>query len=193
MGFRDLQRYESQKARFEKYKAWLAMTPDQRQSAYAAITDESKRVKLQRVGGYVSPFGTAGTTKVYIPAQLLVAGQTGQGSGTATVLLGLLANYTTTSAEFAGLSTPIVVNTPKFKFAKLTLTTVVPGTQKKNSRITGAAYNKPDVDSVTSPFGQNAGGQDYDAAVAAIKGETAYATFVAGNDGRNRAKFTPEG
>ena len=193
MGFRDLQRYESQKPRYDKYKAWLALDPAARQAAYAAVTDETKRVKTEREAGYVSPFGTAGTTKVYLPARLIKSGQTGQGSGTAEVLRGLLASYTTTGTEFGALTTPILINTPKFKFAKLTLTSVVPGTTPKNSRITGASYKKPDVDSVTCAFGQNAGGQDYDAAVLAIKGESAYTTFLAGNDGKNRAKFTPEG
>jgi hypothetical protein len=105
----------------------------------------------------------------------------------------LLANYTTTSTDFAALTTPIVIESKRFKFAKLTFTSVIPGTTKKNSRITGAAYNKPDVDSVSCAFGQNAGGQAYDAAVLAIKGETAYATFLNGNNGKNRARFTPEG
>ncbi|WP_414573181.1 hypothetical protein [Nostoc sp. CCY 9925] len=193
MGFRDLQRFESQKSRYDKYKLWLAMTPDQRQAAYAAITDETKRAKTEREKGYISPFGTAGNTKVYVPANLIKDGQTGQGSGVATVLRGLLASYTTTATEFAGLTTPLFIDVQKFKSAKLTLTSVVPGTTTKNSRITGAGYKKPDVDSVTGEFGQNTGGQDYDAAVLAIKGESAYTTFIAGNGGKNRARFTPEG
>jgi hypothetical protein len=193
MGFRDLQRYPAQKARYDKYKQWLEAPPEQRQSMFAAITDETKRAKTEREPGYISPFGTAGTTKIYVPAKLIKENQTGQGAGVANVLRGLLANYTTTSTEFAGLTTPLLINAPRFKAAKLTLTLVVPGTAKKNSRITGAAYNKPDVDSVTCAFGQNTGGQEYDAAVLAIKGENAYATFIEGNGGKNRAKFAPEG
>ncbi|MBH8578021.1 hypothetical protein I8752_34760 [Nostocaceae cyanobacterium CENA369] len=193
MGFRDLNRYPAQKARYDKYKEWLEATPAERQAKFAAITDETKRAYAEREKGYVSPFGTAGNTKVYLPARLIKDGQTGQGSGVATVLRGLLANYTTTTTEFAALTTPIEIEAKRFKFAKLTLTSVVPGTTKKNSRITGAEYKKPDVDSVTSPFGQNAGGQAYDAAVLAIQGESAYATFMAGNGGKNRSRFTPEG
>lgn len=193
MGFRDLQRYPAMKARYDKYKEWLDSTPQQRQAKYAAITDETKRVKSERESGYVSPFGTSGTTKIYIPVRLIKSGQTGQGSGVGESLRTTLANYTTTATEFAALTTPIVIETKKFKFAKLTFTSVVPGTTKKASRITGAEYLKPDVDSVTSPFGQNTGGQDYDVAVTAIKGESAYTTFVAGNNGKNRTRFTPEG
>ncbi|MEH2148758.1 hypothetical protein [Nostoc sp.] len=193
MGFRDLNRYPLQKARYDKYKVWLDSTPLERQQKFATITDETKRASAEKEAGYISPFGTAGNTKIYLPARLIKSGQTGQGSGVAEVLRGLLANYTTTATEFAGLTTPIEIDAKKFKFAKLTLTSVVPGTVKKASRITGAEYKKPDVDSVTSPFGQNAGGQDYDVAVLAIKGESAYSTFLAGNSGKNRARFTPEG
>ena len=186
MGFRDLNRYPLQKARYDKYKAWLDSTPLERQQKFATITDETKRASAEKEAGYISPFGTAGTTKIYLPARLIKSGQTGQGSGVAEVLRGLLTNYTTTAAEFALLTTPIEINAKKFKFAKLTLTSVVPGTVKKASRITGVEYKKPDVDSVTSPFGQNAGGQAYDAAVLAITGETTYATFIEGR--RNRDK-----
>ncbi len=193
MGFRDLQRYPAQKARYDKYKIWLEAPPEQRQKMYAAITDETKRVRTEREPGYISPFGTAGTTKIFLPAKVIKSGQTGQGAGTGEVLRGLLTGYTTTAAEFAALTTPIVIDSKQFKFARLTLTSVVPGVQKKNSRITGAEYKKPDVDSVSCAFGQNAGGQAYDAAVLAIKGETAYATFLNGNGGKNRARFTPEG
>lgn len=193
MGFRDLQRYPAQKARYDKYKEWLEATPAQRQAKFALITDETKRARAEKEAGYISPFGTAGTTKIYLPARLLKDGQTGQGSGVATVLRGLLAPYTSTATEFAALTTPILIDTKGFKFAKLTLTLVVPTAIKKASRITGAEYKKPDVDSVTSPFGQTTGGQPYDGAVLGIRGQPAFATFLEGNSGKNRAKFTPEG
>ncbi|MEH1954732.1 hypothetical protein [Nostoc sp.] len=193
MGFRDLNRYPAQKARYDKYKEWLDAPPAERQAKFAAITDETKRARAEREDGYISPFGTAGTTKIYLPAQLIKSGQTGPGSGVANVLLALLASRTTTASEFAGLTTPIKIDAKKFKFAKLTLTSVVPGTVKKASRITGAQYKKPDVDSVTSPFGQGTGGEAYDAAVLAIEETTAYVEFIEGNGGKNRARFTPEG
>ena len=193
MGFRDLERYERQKARFEKYKAWLAQTPDQRQQSYAAITDETRRAKPERDAGYISPFGTIGSTKIFLPAMILADTQTGIGSDVANTLRGLLTSYVTTAEEFGALSSPIVVDAREFKFARLALTSVVPGTTVRYSRITGAGYKKPDVDTVSSPFGQNTGGQDYEVAIDAIKGQAAFTTFIAGNGGKNRFKFYPEG
>lgn len=193
MGFRDLNRYPAQKARYDKYKEWLEATPQVRQQKFAAITDETKRARAEREAGYVSPFGTAGNTKIYLPARLVKDNQTGQGAGVANILRTLLAPYVTTSTEFAALATPLLVESNQYKFAKLTLTSVVPAATRKASRITGAEYRKPDVDSVTSPFGQTTGGQPYDGAVLGIKGQAAYATFLEGNGGKNRAKFTPEG
>ncbi|MEH2224391.1 hypothetical protein [Nostoc sp.] len=193
MGFRDLNRYPLQKARYDKYQAWLNSTPQERQQKFAAITDETKRARAEREDGYISPFGTAGTTKIYLPAQLIKAEQTGQGSGVANVLRTLLASRTTTATEFGTLTTPVKIDAKKFKFAKLTLTAVVPGTTKKPSRITGVEYKKSDVDSVTCPFGQGTGGEAYDAAVLAIEETSEYVTFIQGNNSKNRVKFTPEG
>lgn len=193
MGFRDLQRYPAQKARYDKYKEWLEATPEQRQQKFKAITDESKRVKTEREKGYVSPFNTAGTVKVYVPARLVKSGQTGQGAGVADAVRNVLSGYVSTQTEMAALTNPLVIETNQYKFAKLTLTAVVPGTSKKNSRITGALYLKPDVDSVSCAFGQKTGGQDYDVAVTEIKAIAAFKTFTEGNNGKNRYKFTPEG
>lgn len=194
MGFRDLQRYPQQKAKYDKYLQWLEATPAERQAKFAAITNEAQRVKIPRDSGYISPFGTAGSTKIYLPAPLIAAADpTGQGAAVAIILRGLLASYTTTETEFGALSSPVLIDAKKFKFAKLMLKAVVPGTTRVASRITGALYYKPAVDSVSAPFGQNTGGQEYTEAVDAIKGASAFTTFIAGNGGKNTYKFTPEG
>ena len=195
MVFRDLQRYESQKSRFDRFKKWLELDPEARQKAYAAITDETKRSKPERVDGYVSPFGTLGTTKVFLKARILSSSQNGQGSATANTLRGLLANYVTNQTAFNNLpeNDRISIKAKEFPFARLKITEYVPGTSIKYSRITGAGYKKPDVDTVSSPFGQNTGGQDYNAVVAAIEGNADFKTFKERNNGKNRYKFTPEG
>ncbi len=71
MSFRDLRRYESQKAAYDNYKAWQALSPDAKQAAFAAITDETKRAKPERAMGYLSPFNQVGAALKYISMPVL--------------------------------------------------------------------------------------------------------------------------
>lgn len=189
MGFRDLNRYPAMKAKYDKFKAWQDLDPGKRSELFATVTDEQGRVKTSRADGLVSPFNTVGTSLIYVPARLISNTQSGAGAGLAGIVRGLVDEYTFATVPANGVS----VNTKNYKFAKLTLTTVVASTTKATSRITGSKYYKPTVDSVSSPFGQKTGGQDYDAVVALIKAKPAYVTHKAGNNDKNRAKFTPEG
>jgi hypothetical protein len=189
MGFRDLNRYPAMKAKYDAYKAWQDQTPEQRQTSYAAVTVEADRVKPEKVDGFVCPFNAAGASLIYVPAKLISTTQSGAGAALAGILKGIVDEFTFAAVPENGLS----IAQKGYKFAKLTLTTVVPSTTKSKSRITGTLYNKPDVDSVSSPFGQKTAAQTYDAVVALIKAKTAVTTHGNGNGGKNRVKFTPEG
>jgi hypothetical protein len=189
MGFRDLNKFPAMKAKYEAFKAWQDKTPEQRQQAYAAVTDEAGRVKVEKTGGYISPFNSTGTNLIYLPSRLINNTQSGAGATLAGIVKGLVDEFTHTTIPSGG----IAVQQAGYKFAQLTLTTVIPGTTKSKSRITGAMYSKPTVDSVSSKFGQKTAGQDFDAVVALIKAKTAYTTHMSGNGGKNRAKFKPEG
>lgn len=73
MGFRDLRRYESQKAAYDAYKAWQALTPDLKQAAFAAITDETKRAYLKPdVDTYSAPFGQSVGDQDYAAALVIL-------------------------------------------------------------------------------------------------------------------------
>jgi hypothetical protein len=188
MSFRDLNKYPGMKAKYDKYKAWQDKDPGQRSAAYEAVAKAADRTKPEKRAGLVSPFNTVGNTLVYVNARILSATQSGAGAALAAIVRGLVDEFTFETVPANG----IAVNTKRFKPAKLGLTTVVPATTKTASRITGALYYKPDVDTVSSPFGQKTGGQDYDAVVALIKAKAAYTTHMAGNAGKNRSTFTPE-
>lgn len=188
MGFRDLNKYPAMKARYDAFKIWQDKTPAERQAAYAAVTVEADRVKPEKTAGFVSPFNATGASLIYLPARLLGAAQSGAGEALAGIVKGLVDEFTVAEVPANGLA----VNQKSYKFAKLTLTSVVPGTTAKASRITGALYKKADVDSVSSPFGQKTAGQNFDAVVALIKAKAAFETHVAGNGGKNRYKFTAE-
>lgn len=194
MSFKRIRQYPALKTRYEEYKKWEDQTPAQRQASYASKTIEAERAKHSRDSGYVSPFNTPNTERVYLITKILAPSQTGAGSAVANTLRGLLSDYTLTNQQFAALSgNKVVLPGRKYRFAKLTITSVSTTTSSQTSRITGASYKKPAVDSATSPFGQKNAAQNYSAAVTEIQGIAAYASFLAGNNGKNRARFTPEG
>jgi hypothetical protein len=189
MGFSFLKRYEAQKAYYDAYKAWDNKNPEQKQAAFAAITDETKRAKPERVTGYISPFNQRGSTLSYVELRVLSQTQTGEGTDVATALGNVLDNYYIDDTETA--PTTSIIN-PRFKAAKLSFTSKT-NFVKKASRITTKQYLKPDVNTVSAPFGQASGGQTYAAATAAML--TAINTWINGATGTDKRsfKFTPEG
>lgn len=190
MGFRALRRYQSQKAKFEAYKAWEDLSPEAKAAKFDAVYVQADRSKPERVKGYISPFNTTGTTQLWIKMKVLANTQTGQGGTVATALKNALDPFFTDTSEPAPAGPQLT--SPGFKAAKLKFTERT-GFVKKNSRITGAAYQKPQSDSVTAPFGQSVPNQDFDAAVALIQ-----VPVNAWMDGatatlKRSFKFTPEG
>lgn len=190
MSFRDLRRYESQKAAYDNYKAWQALSPDAKQAAFAAITDETKRAKPERAMGYLSPFNQIGTALKYISLPILKKTQVGQGSDIGNSLGTALAAFYVDDTEAAPVGGAIEYK--RFKAARLSYTARTTFT-KKNSRITKRAYMKPDVDTYSAPFGQSVGGQDYAAALVIITPLAKTWRDAATAPAKRSYKFTPEG
>lgn len=195
MAFRKLKSFPTMQARYEQFKKWEDLKPGERQTAFASVTDEARRAKPLRDTGFMSLFNTVGAERIFLGGKIISPEfTTGAGADVAAVVRNLLKGYTYTVGEIGALVNPIVVGQVRgVKFAKLALTAVVPGVTPKESRITGAKYKKPDVDTVSSPFGQKVGNEDFDKAVSDIKGDEIFTNFLKGNNGKNRAKFTPEG
>lgn len=189
MSFRDLQRTETQLTRYQEYKKWQALTPEQRSTAFEAVSPPAQRAKHARTEGLVSPFNTTGSTLVYITANVLSLTQTGVGSNVATLCANLCKDY----IKPTNTANAIIIEADEYKFAKLSLTEVVPATSKSTSRITKSKYFKPSTNTATCPFGQKTAGDDYATVIAAIQADAAFTTFKAQNDGKNRFKFIPEG
>ncbi|GAX41530.1 hypothetical protein NIES4075_25030 [Tolypothrix sp. NIES-4075] len=190
MSFRDLRRYESQKAAYDNYKAWQALSPDAKHTAFAAITDETKRAKPERTMGYLSPFNQIGATLKHISMLTLKRVQQGQGSAVGVSLATALDNFYIDNTE-----TPPVggaIEYKRFKAAKLAYTERS-SFSKQASRITKRVYLKPDVDTYSAPFGQSTGGQTYEAALVIIA--PLAKTWVSGATAPKKRsfKFTPEG
>ncbi|MGM3305101.1 hypothetical protein ACSQ6I_03800 [Anabaena sp. WFMT] len=190
MGFRALQRYASQKAAYDNYKAWDALDPGAKQTAYAAITDETKRAKPERVTGYLSPFNQVGSALKYISMPVLKKVQEGQGAGVGNALVGILDPFYLDDTDTAPTSGAI--SYPRFKAAKVSLILRSSFT-KSTSRITKRSYLKPDVDTYSCPFGQSVAAQTYAAAMVIIQPDIDTWVEAAAAGTKRSFKLTPEG
>lgn len=195
MGFRALNRYESQKARYDAYKAWQGKTLEQKKALYDAIPGISTgRAKPVLADGFIIPFNSTGTIVTYIEtSKILDATQgTAVGKDVANALrTALLGQYFLTAAG----TTPVVLQNPRYKFARLSFTNKESFVDRV-SRITGATYKKPTTDTVSMPFGGKTMSEDFDTAVLDIKTRASGASAWK-NAGtatvKKSYKFTPEG
>ncbi|MDZ8108990.1 MAG: hypothetical protein RM338_25660 [Nostoc sp. DedQUE12a] len=195
MGFRALQRYESQKARYDAYKLWQAKTLEQKKALYDAIPGISTgRAKPVLADGFIIPFNSTGTIVTYIESsKILHATQgTAVGSDVANALRTALAGQFFLTASG---TTPVILTNPRYKFAKLSFTNKESFVDRV-SRITGATYKKPTTDTVSMPFGGKTMAEDFDTAVADLKTKANGANAWK-NSGTSTVKksykFTPEG
>ncbi|MBK1987310.1 hypothetical protein A0J48_007135 [Sphaerospermopsis aphanizomenoides BCCUSP55] len=195
MSFRELERYESQKAAYDNYKAWKALSPDAKQALYDAIPNiATSRAKPVLVGGFVIPFNATGTIVTYIETTKILSATQGTavGSDVASALrTALSGQYFATATG----TTPVILTNPRYKFAKLSFTNRESFVDRV-SRITKRKYKKPSSDTVSMPFGGKTMTDDYDTAVNDIKtkanGANAWKNSSTATV-KKSYKFTPEG
>jgi hypothetical protein len=196
MGFRELERYESQKAAYDNYKAWKALSPDAKKALYDAIPGVSTgRAKPILDTGFIIPFNATGTILTYVQSKKILSATQGTTSwaDVATAVRGALAGQFFAAATG---TTPVQINAPKYPFAKLSYT------KKENfvarvSRITKRSYKKPSSDTISMPFGGKDMSDDFDTAVKAIKEKATVGALAWTNAStatvKQSYKFTPEG
>lgn len=196
MGFRALQRYESQKARYDAYKLWQAKTPEQKHALYEAIPGiATGKAKAVRSTGFIIPFNATGTIVTYIETSKILHATQGSavGASVANALRAALAGQFFATATG---TTPVIITNPKYKFAKLSFTSK-DSFVDRISRITGSHYKKPTVDTVSMPFGGKTMADDFDTAVADIKAKATDGANAWKNGStatvKKSYKFTPEG
>ncbi|MBD2204939.1 hypothetical protein H6G33_04230 [Calothrix sp. FACHB-1219] len=188
--YSDIRRGRELNEALTKLRAWEDLSKDAKQTLYKGQRGTSVRVDANRVAGYVESFGLSG--RIYLPVKLLSSTQTANASLISTVRNAaddtgrtLAANFTlpTGGTKLDGLT--------GYKPAKISLTQRGAAVSDNKSRITNIEYKRYDNKSVASPFGsKNTGGETYLDAVAAIRAQSAIATFL--NDKGNRISFTPE-
>ena len=195
MSFRELERYESQKAAYDNYKAWKALSPDAKQALYDAIPGiKTSRAKPVLQSGFLIPFNATGTIVTYIETKKILDATQGAavGADVASALrIALSGQYFATATG----TTPVVITSPRYRFAKLSFTNRESAVDRV-SRITKRKYKKPSSDTVSMPFGGKTMSEDFDTAVADIKSKTngAKAWLDSSTSTIKRSyKFTPEG
>ncbi|WP_071190983.1 hypothetical protein [Trichormus sp. NMC-1] len=195
MSFRDLERFESQKAAYDNYKAWKALGPDAKKALYDAIPNiATSRAKPVFGTGFIIPFNATGTIVVYVETKKILAATQGSGPGSdvATALRTALDGQYFAAATG---TTPVVIDNPRYKFARLSFINRESFVDRV-SRITKRSYKKPSSDTVSAPFGGKTMTEDYDTAVVNIKAKTSGAKAWADSSTstvKKSFKFTPEG
>lgn len=83
----------------------------------------------------------------------------------------------------------------RYKFANLACISIL-GEAEKNSRVTTNKYTKIITDTVSTPFGRGIATEEFADALIAIRGSTAYTTFInaviTGTNASNKVVITPE-
>ena len=142
MSFRELERYESQKAAYDNYKAWKALSPDAKQALYDAIPGiKTSRAKPVLQSGFLIPFNATGTIVTYIETKKILDATQGAavGADVASALrIALSGQYFATATG----TTPVVITSPRYRFAKLSFTNRESAVDRV-SRITKRKYKKP--------------------------------------------------
>jgi hypothetical protein len=195
MGFRALQRHESEQAAYDEYKLWKAKTPAQKKALYDAIPGISTgRAKPILSTGFIIPFNATGTVVTYIETTKILGAQQGTSSWAdvaSSLRIALGGQFFATATG----TTPVVLSNPRYKFAKLSFTKKESFVNRV-SRITGRTYKKPSTDTVSMPFGGKTMTDDFDTAVLDIKTKTNGAAAwknASTSTVKQSYKFTPEG
>lgn len=195
MSFRALERYESQKAAYDNYKAWKALSPDAKKALYDAIPNiATSRAKPVLASGVLIPFNATGTNVVYIETKKILNATQGSavGSDVANALRTALSGQY--FLEPTG-TTPVIIISPRYKFAKLSFTNRE-SFASRTSRITKRSYKKPSSDTVSMPFGGKTMAQGFDEAVSELRTKTNGANDWANGSTatvKRSYKITPEG
>jgi len=170
-------------ADYEKLVAWQALSRSAKQALYASHKKTTPRMNLKRIPGWIRIFGTANGL---LAIQKSVPSLTGQPAAEpdATPLVDQLIALVDTTNQRVLVTAPadaginILSGIKKFKFAKLSLIKVT-GQATATGRVFGVGYSKVTTETVSTPFGRGTAGETYLAAVTAIKGNAAYASFIA--------------
>lgn len=195
--FSDIKRGPELAAAYTAYQAYLALPKEQKQAKYKAMNVE--KVVATRKDYYLQPFG--GAANLYLVAKFPVdtpapdtttTADAAQQKETAPSLISTLKTAIGTRVQALAPTgaTDIIIDPPKFKFARAILFQKGTGTPvATSSRFTNIKYLRYQSKSVSAPFGKNGAADYFEAAAKDVA--AACTTFVGAANG-NRVSFVPQ-
>lgn len=181
--YKDLYRAAELTADYQKLLTYQGLSRSAKQALYKQHLKGTTRMNLKRVEGYIRIFGSSTGLVVIqkrVPAAASQPASETDAQPLVNTLLGLV-NTTNTrvlTGEPTDTGINILTNVKKFKFAKLSLISVIGQNPAATGRILGNGYTKTNTETVSTPFGRGTTTETYDAAVTAIKGASAYNAFL---------------
>ncbi|MCT7949996.1 hypothetical protein NG798_09375 [Ancylothrix sp. C2] len=207
--FTDIERAAELQAAKTALEAWRALTREAKQTAFRGKMNGG-RVVTDRIDGYIKPFGVAAAANTVLKCQILgpnapsiTGGTAGVQKETATEMVGLIIAALGSRARTTvnGLTTPpagtevwTAIAANKFKFAKVLLKNKDATGTQQTSRFTNISYTSYPSQSVSAPFGQEAGSaiETFEAASTAIKGNAGLNTWVTAANTTRSLKVIPQ-
>lgn len=195
--FRDIERAAELQAQATALARWRALDRAGKRTAYAsAISGNGGRVKVNRVPGYIKPFGFLSTQNIFLEALVLDDGipTVVTGEETASDIVGALVPALAGLTSQTKADTDVALPMRKFKFAKVMVKSksTTGGTQK-TSRFTDNPYTAYPSQTVTAPFGQPPAGDSFEAVCDSIRRSTALTSWLAAEGSWKRSlKFIPQ-
>ncbi|MEH2031320.1 MAG: hypothetical protein V7K67_16925 [Nostoc sp.] len=197
--YKDLYRAAELTADYEKLVAWQALSRSAKQALYAQHKKGTARMNLRRVPGYIRIFGSASGLVVIqkrIPSSISQPATEADAEPLVTTLINVVTPERASVVVPNDTGVNILPNIKKFKFAKLSLISVL-GQAQATGRVIGVGYTKINTETVSTPFGRGTATETYAAAIAAIKASTAYTGFTnltppTGTQATNRIVIYPE-
>lgn len=138
---------------YKNLQAYRAKTRAQKQSEYNTAS-YGTRYKYDREPQYIQPFSGLAAKKIYLLVNAPASTVNGEAKAARDATMG--SNGKRLLEEtLSGITNPVKVKIPGFKYAKVICTKRSATARTQNSRMTGTKYQQYQVDSGSCPFGQN--------------------------------------
>lgn len=195
--FSDIQRAAEFQAAAAALAQWRALDQAGKRAAYASATiGNGGRVKVQRIKGYIKPFGILATDDVFLETNILSVGTptVAAGEETAADIVAVLQPAIGSLVKAVKADSDVAFPSKKFKFAKVFLKhKSLQNPSPKFSRFTNNPYLAYPSQTVSAPFGQSATSDSFEKAADSISSNANLVTWLTADGAFKRSiRFSPQ-